>query len=210
VPAHLTEFAKDPIDPICTNDIRVLLEGVPAEIVDGETDADIVTSAQAILEKPGSCIAAGPAALAGALAGHAQLPRQATQPSPHVSRCLVVNGSLHPTSAAQVEFAREHGCFDKHWRLFENDLGGAGLERAKRLGECVRTSLDVVPADALMVFGGDCAFGIHYAMGSPAFKPYRELLPGVPLSRCGNLYWITKAGGFGETGLICEIRRRLT
>jgi uncharacterized protein YgbK (DUF1537 family) len=122
----------------------------------------------------------------------------------------VINGSLHPASSAQVAYARERRCFDQGWRLFEEDPGSAGVERAQRLGDRVRRALNAVPAEALMVFGGDTAIGIHRAMGSPPLTPYRELLPGVPLSRCGNLYWITKAGGFGDAGLICELRRQLT
>jgi uncharacterized protein YgbK (DUF1537 family) len=64
--------------------------------------------------------------------------------------------------------------------------------------------------DAVVVFGGDTAFGIHHAFGAPAFDSYCEVYPGVPLSRCGDLFWITKAGGFGARDLLCEIRRRLT
>jgi uncharacterized protein YgbK (DUF1537 family) len=209
-PAHLTEFARDPIDPIRTNDLKRLLVDVPAEIVDGETDADVTAAAQALLEHADSRIAAGPAALAGALAAQVRLPRQPAPPPPRLSSCLVINGSLHPASSAQVAYAREHRCLDQRWRVFEEDPGGAGLERAQRLGELVRHYLDATPAEALMVFGGDSALGIHLAMGSPPLTPYRELLPGVPLSHCGNLYWITKAGGFGDAGLICELRRQLT
>ncbi len=42
------------------------------------------------------------------------------------------------------------------------------------------------------------------------FDSYDEVYPGVPLSRCGDLFWITKAGGFGDRDVLCEIRRRLS
>jgi len=209
VPAHLTVFAKDPIDPIRTSDIRLLVEGLPVKVADGETDADVMTAGGAVAAQGGSSLAAGPAALAGALADYVPLPRDAVRPLPRVSSCLVVNGSLHPASGAQVSFARGHRCLSGGWRLFEEDPGGSALERADRLGKCVYRSLEITPAEALMVFGGDSTFGIHRALGSPPLDPYGEIIPGVPLSRGGGRYWITKAGGFGQEDAICAIRRRL-
>jgi uncharacterized protein YgbK (DUF1537 family) len=64
--------------------------------------------------------------------------------------------------------------------------------------------------DALVVFGGDTAFGIHKALGGQPFEVWGEVLPGVPLSRSGDLFWITKAGGFGAADVLCGIRRILT
>jgi uncharacterized protein YgbK (DUF1537 family) len=62
----------------------------------------------------------------------------------------------------------------------------------------------------LVVFGGDTAYGIHRALGGEAFRPLGEIVAGVPVSVSGGLYWITKAGGFGEAGLAGEIRKRVS
>jgi uncharacterized protein YgbK (DUF1537 family) len=101
--------------------------------------------------------------------------------------------------------ARASGCFKCSWRLFEEDPGGAGLERASRLGELVRRQIEISPVDALTVLGGDTALGIHRALGGPPFEAWVEIVPGVPLSRCGDLFWITKAGGFGAADILCKI-----
>jgi uncharacterized protein YgbK (DUF1537 family) len=121
----------------------------------------------------------------------------------------VVNGSLHPASAAQVALARAAGCFHGGWRLFEEDPGGAGLDRAARMGELVRRQIETSPVDALTVFGGDTAVGIHRALGGPPFEAWAEIVPGVPLSRCGGLFWITKAGGFGAADILCQIQNMM-
>jgi D-threonate/D-erythronate kinase len=155
-------------------------------------------------------IAAGPGALAGALAQCLPLPRGNVRALPRLSRCLVVNGSLHPTSAAQIDLGRMQGFFQGGWQCFDRDAGGTGLDRALRTGECIRRWIESSPVEALIVFGGDTAFGIHRALGSQPFEAYGEVVPGVPLSRSGDLFWITKAGGFGEPDILCDIQRRLT
>jgi uncharacterized protein YgbK (DUF1537 family) len=210
VPAHLGAFAADLLNPVRDNDIRALLAGLPVQVIDGDSDADVAAAAKMIASAATASIAAGPAALAGALARCLPLAGRGIQPFPRLPRCLLVNGSLHPTSQEQVAFATTHGCLDAGWRTLEDDSGGLGLDRARRTGEAVRRSLEAAPADAVIVFGGDTASGVHHALGGQPFEPLGEILPGVPLSRCGALYWITKAGGFGEPDVLCEIRRRLT
>jgi uncharacterized protein YgbK (DUF1537 family) len=87
---------------------------------------------------------------------------------------------------------------------------GFGLERAANVGEHVAALLRTTTPNGLIVFGGDTAFGIHHALGARRFEACGEVVAGVPVSRCGDLYWVTKAGGFGFPDLLCEIRKRLT
>jgi D-threonate/D-erythronate kinase len=223
VPVHETSFAADPLNPILESEIARVLAGVTVSVVDGETSADVEAAARAIAASAPLPLAAGPAALAEALAGLLELPRGQRRAWPRVERCLLVNGSMHPVSAAQVAHARAHG-----WRaarpgcapgalarggwyvLDAAEIPGAGLDRAGRVGAVVRGILEQAPVDALVVFGGDTAYGIHAALRHPAFDPYGELVPGVPLSRCGGRFWITKAGGFGPAEILCDIQRLLT
>jgi uncharacterized protein YgbK (DUF1537 family) len=204
VRVHETAFARDPLNPVLNSNIRALMGELPVTILDGESIADLEFAAQGILQQDNFSIAAGPAALAACLRS-----RCATVPLPRVSRCLIVNGSMHPTSAQQVDFARGHDCFDDEWICFEGIHHGEGLEHSARIGVQVRQALSQSQFDALIVFGGDTALGIHRALGSHDFRPYGEAAPGVPASRCGDLVWITKAGGFGPPDLLCDIRRRL-
>ncbi len=210
IPVHESAFAFDLLNPSRESDIGVLLGDVSAVVLDGESNADIQAAARLVLKSEPPALAAGPAALAAALAECFRSPREGARGWPSLSRCLVVNGSLHPASRGQIAFARERGFFDKQWRQFDSEVFGSGLERALQTGPCVRRALDTSPVDALIVFGGDTAFGIHQALGAPAFEPYGEVVPGVPLSSGGGLFWVTKAGGFGERDLLYDIRRHLT
>jgi uncharacterized protein YgbK (DUF1537 family) len=209
-PVHESAFACDLLNPVRESDISVLLGDIPAVILDGESRADIQAAARMVLQSEPPALAAGPAALAGALAECLRSPGESVRGWPSISRCLVVNGSLHPASMEQIAFARERGFFDDQWQYFDSEVFGSGLERALQTGQYVRRVLDTSAMDAIVVFGGDTAFGIHQALGAPAFDPYGEIVPGVPLSSCGGRFWVTKAGGFGERDMLYDIRRYLT
>jgi D-threonate/D-erythronate kinase len=210
LPVHESAFASDPLDPVCQSDIRALLGGVPGIVLDGESNADVLAAAHRIMAMDPPPLAAGPAALAGALAQCIPLCRGEVRALPRLPRCLVVNGSLHPASIAQVDFARTHRCFEGGWRYLEADPGSSGRDRTGQTGECVRQLIASSLVDALVVFGGDTAFGIHQRLGGQPFEAWGEVLPGVPLSRCGDLFWVTKAGGFGAPDFLCDLRRILT
>lgn len=201
VPVHRTAFASDPLNPITSSRIDALLNGLAAEVIDGETDADIRAAAERILNRPAPALVAGPAAIAAALAGS---PTPLSFPT--VRRCLVINGSAHPASLAQIARAS----FDDRWVLYEHAGPEAGLDRAHRTGLAVKEILAANTFDAILVFGGDTAYGIHAALGAPDFTPCGEILPGVPVSRSGSLTWITKAGGFGAPDLLLHLKEKLT
>lgn len=209
VPVHQSAFAFDTLNPALSSDIGALMEGIPLTILDGESSEDLATAASSIVQQNPTPIAAGPGALGGALASCLRSAMGTAPALPRVSRCLVINGSTHPVSAQQIKFAQNFGCFDDEWIYFTGAGSGAGLARAAHTGEQVRKELDELRFEALIVFGGDTALGIHRALGSQDFYPRGEIAPGVPLSRCGDLFWITKAGGFGPPDLLCDIRRRL-
>jgi len=212
VPVHQTDFASDPLNPVRESHIGRMLGGLPVSVIDGETPGDVERAAERIANSDPLPIAAGPAGLAEALALRLRLPRTARRPWPRLSRCLVVNGSLHPVSRCQLERAVKAGLGLCGWTLMdvsaESDVS-AGMERAHRTGERVRNLLAQSEFDGVVVFGGDTAFGIHHALGHPPFDPYGEVVPGVPLSACGGRFWITKAGGFGGPSLLCDLQRIL-
>jgi uncharacterized protein YgbK (DUF1537 family) len=203
-PLEQTTFARDPLNPVHTGDIAALLGGLPVRVLDGETDADVEAAARAIASASPLPVAAGPAALAGALAGALDLAPRPPARWPALPRALVVNGSLHPASAAQVARLGEE------WRVFAPAaLAGEGLTRAAALADAVREELARRPVDALVVCGGDTARAIHRALGGGDFEPLGEVSPGVPLSRCAGRLWLTKAGGVGAPGILCDIQKRL-
>lgn len=197
VPVHRTAFASDPLNPVPGSSIIDLLGDITATVLDGELNADIEAAALDIVQRNPPPLAAGPASLAGALARCLEL-NPGNPPLPRLPGCLVVNGSLHPASAAQIEFAHANGAIDGDWICCERDP------------QSVLTMLAEAHYDGLIVFGGDTAFDIHRALDARDFHTYGEVVAGVPLSRRGNLIWVTKAGGFGTPELLCELRKRLT
>jgi uncharacterized protein YgbK (DUF1537 family) len=222
VPLDRSDFARDPLNPATESDIGKVIQGLQARICDGETVAEIEAEAERIATADPLPVAAGPAALAEALAARLQLPRGNSALWPRIGRCLAVNGSLHPMARAQVEHARANGwriarpecapgaLAKGGWYLLDTaDTGGEGVERAARVGYLVTSIMNAAPLDALVVFGGDTAFGMHSALDPCDFVPLGEIVPGVPVCKRGECFWITKAGGFGGPEILCEIRKRL-
>lgn len=204
IPVHETSIGQDKLNPLSSSSIQACLGSIKAIVIDGETDADIRAAARQILEDPSPVIVAGPAAIAGALAEeYSQEASRLAIPS-HM-RCLVINGSLHPASADQI--SNHH--FDENWVRFEYEGSEEGLDRANRLGSQVKALLTRSRFEAIIVFGGDTAFGIHQALGAVDFEACGEILPGVPVSKSQGMYWITKAGGFGQADLLQRLKEKL-
>lgn len=193
-PVSETEFGRDALNPVRSSDVRGLIPCPAVTICDGETDADLRSAAEALLAA-GHALAAGPAALAEHLAALLRGPRSAPAPLPKVRRCLVVNGSRHPVSLRQMAAFEPGG----GWAALETRDPTAAGDAAARTA-----------ADALVIFGGDTACAIVEAMGSPPLYPLGDALPGVPVTRAGNLTLITKAGGFGPPDVLARLRERLT
>lgn len=205
VPLAETAFAHDRLNPVPHGDIRALLDPrCDCEVFDGDSPDHIQEAARTILASGRFRIVAGPAAIAGAMAR--QLGHPVDSDWPAVRTCLVVNGSRHEVSRSQIESA----VFDDRWRLFEKGIpdGADPLDAAQTVGAQVRDALAQRSYDALLVFGGDTAYGILKSLGCPVLRPVGEVVPGVPLSRIDGRreVLITKAGGFGQPDLIQTLR----
>jgi uncharacterized protein YgbK (DUF1537 family) len=230
--AHETIFAKDTLNPVSDSDIaRVLHSQTQAPIfstriaelknptagaiyiLDGESDSDIADTARMLMTSATRWLAAGPAAFAEAIAQRIDLPRNAVLPWPAIGSCLVINGSRHELSSRQVCHAEKLG-----WRVADvNSIPGSEWVildvsgRAETMGVIVRDAMTRVKLDALVIFGGDTAYGILKAIGNPPLRPLGEIVPGVPLSQVTgrDLVLITKAGGFGPADVLSAVRRAL-
>src|SRR5579885_2813568 len=184
-------------------------------VCDGESTADVDRVAERLARQPSGWLAAGPAALAEAIAERLRPGAVARPAWPVVRTCLIVNGSLHPVSLAQVRYAAERGCAGgSGWDLLPlpEAAGLSGQAYAARLGEAVRAAIQARLPDALVIFGGDTAAAILRALGCTALRPVGELLPGVPLARLERraLWLISKAGGFGPPDVLCALRNLLS
>lgn len=193
VPVHLTSFARDPLNPVTESHVWKVLaaQGCDLErirIFDGETPEDVRAAADEALSATRPVVAAGPAALAGALAQALGIVSKAPERWPQISDCVVINGSAHPASSAQVEMARQQGipwAFDR----------AAGAH------------------DTLIIFGGDTARGVLHRLDDPVLHPLGEILPGVPVSLFEHegrrRVLISKAGGYGAPDLLLRLYARL-
>ena len=248
-PLHETEFARDRLNPAFETSIpdllaaqtdtpvrtiaahKLKLPDTPCILVcDGADDEDVAMAARFIAGHE-RLIGAGPAALAHELARLWKPVISERIALPSVRSCLIVNGSLHPRSVAHCREAREAGipvvnAFDsmgRDWELLDTDTQalGEGAVRCESIGKLVRKAVERSDPDALLVFGGDTAYGILKALGEPPLSSIGEVVPGVPVSRiltadlyprCGrsrDLYLISKAGGFGDEGLVLDLKERI-
>jgi uncharacterized protein YgbK (DUF1537 family) len=215
-PVHETEFARDRLNPVRDCRVRAAVGDADVLILDGDCNADIHAAAELVFAQAAPRICAGPGALADALADKLAGEMLCVVPElPRMRCCLVVNGSLHPVSTAQIEAAKNQGVFAGGWRLFEECVEGIGVRRAQEVGESVRRELIRQPCDGVILFGGDTAYGVHSVLGLAPYEAIGEVAPGVPISRSPtslftNLIWITKAGGFGSPDILASIKRKLT
>ncbi|HUV07916.1 MAG TPA: four-carbon acid sugar kinase family protein [Spirochaetia bacterium] len=95
-------------------------------------------------------------------------------------------------------------------------VSGRGTDRdrasgiiADNLAGIVEEVLCHFPLSALVVIGGDTAMALLKKLRIDFLTPVEELVPGVPLSRAGDLCLITKSGGFGSEDVLVQIRNRL-
>jgi len=113
VPAHETDYGRDPLSPLATNDIRRILSAtgrVEVEVEDAETDADIDRAVAKALKNE-MVILAGSVGLADALArrlgeGRCASPQPGLSPSGQPpARTMIVSGSRYPRSQEQIQLA---------------------------------------------------------------------------------------------------------
>ncbi|MDQ6700933.1 MAG: hypothetical protein M3Z36_12205 [Acidobacteriota bacterium] len=202
VPVEKTQFAYDALNPVRDGCIAHLFDyRACVSIRDGETDEDIAESVREAIA--GGYIAAGPAAVAQAIAQMIDLPRTERISIPPVRKVLVVNGSVHERSLLQIENAEADRAF--LWTIWKREPGGSRtpLENAADVGNRISELIKAGDFDALVVFGGDTAYAILNALGITTVDSIAEILPGVPVSRIpGGPLLITKAGGFGPPDLL--------
>jgi D-threonate/D-erythronate kinase len=227
-----------PVIPLGLDDVRAgcekiahVLEQHRGAVVaaDAVTDADLASLARAVLSVPGT-VAAGSAGLGRALSDALGLAAPAVALPAGRAR-LVVVGSLHPASRAQLDALARDGV-----AVVTVDAAGPGdpapaiaaLERgrpavvasasapaareaiARHLAATAAHVLDRARADLVAVTGGDTAHALLRAL-----RPRRLELLGAPadglalgrLTRDGApiLPVLTKAGGFGRPDLFTAL-----
>lgn len=186
------------------------------------------------------CLLAGPASLAGYWAAAIDNPHpMPPTAAPFASKLLVLCGSLHPASERQVQEAKRAGlCVFQVRPGGGSSLSMAGgvayaIQRqhialvmpartefsspaaaASELAQIADAVRHQTPVEALVMFGGETSGTVLQTLDIPFAQPWSDVLPGVPVSRIhwdGKTRWlVTKAGAFGEPGLLADLYQRLT
>ncbi|HET8531650.1 MAG TPA: four-carbon acid sugar kinase family protein [Methylomirabilota bacterium] len=256
VPVHDSPIGRDPAFRGASSDLAALLAG-PAPVVtlgldevragfekiahvleqhrgaivaaDALTDDDLASLARAALAVPGT-LAAGSAGLGRALSGALGLTGPAVTLLVGRAR-LVVVGSLHPASRAQLDALGRTGvAVVTVDRLGHGDPAPAiaALERgrpavvasettptsreamARHLARTAAGILDHARADLVAVTGGDTAHALIQALRPLSFELLGAPADGLALGRLARdrtpvLPLLTKAGGFGPPDLFATL-----
>jgi len=175
-------------------------------VCDAESDADLELIVTAGLESRPRPVLAGSAGLAAALARRLGL---AGEPPtiPSGLRWLIVAGSLHPATAAQLAAARGHGA-----RILAPPASIAADRQAvaAELARQARKLIDAEGVDLVAVTGGDTAVALYREFDAERIELLGAPLPGLALGRLRRadgreLRLLTKAGGFGAPDLFARL-----
>lgn len=255
LPVHRTRFGQDLRNPVRQSRVARLFDGLglgPAVelastafhegaplagvqrgarviVADAATDADLDALVMS-MRGHDSVLWVGSPGLAHALA-RAHPGTRAPWDQPRATRPLVVVGSLHPSSRAQVAAlvgARQARTVQPGVAggIGRADAAGGGPSTvplivhspcavsddpaavAATLGHAVQQLVCECAVDGLIATGGDTALAAARALGAAGMSLWGEVEPGIPV---GTLIGphpfpvITKAGGFGDDGTLARL-----
>jgi uncharacterized protein YgbK (DUF1537 family) len=174
-------------------------------VADAETDADLEALVETALSCSPAPLLVGSAGLGRALAARLSLLCEKVELG--AGRWLVVAGSRHPATRAQVDAARAAGL------TVIAAPGEPADDRhaiARRLAVEARARLEREAFDGVAVTGGDTARALVEALGAAAIELIGPPRPGLALARVSTpgrlpLSLLTKAGGFGEPELFVSL-----
>ncbi len=198
--------SKIAIIPNAAGIAPALSSGKSLLLCDATTQHDLDALAHAARSLPG-LLFAGSAGLATALANLDGLPA-AAPPLPRASRVLLIAGTMHATTAQQLDrLADLPASAAVQTRLLR-------IESAPDAGQQIRNEFIQLQPEAIFMTGGDTALLASRALGAQSFLLRGEFAPGVPwgIAHGGLLdgrIVIAKSGGFGAPDLLCDILKAL-
>ena len=220
-PVERTAFGRDPVSPVTTSDMAVLLCGSPhISVADASTDADLMAIAASITAAGPSAIGVGSGGLAGALAAIwcEQPPPNALTASDIIpkrkkSRILMQVSSLNPVSHAQV--ARLKAAFPDVVVLLPPAERRESAGIAETLAREFAAQVEREEWDILGLVGGDGARETLAQLGASGIRIVDSLIEGIPLGvvvggEADGTPVFTKAGGFGAEDALVRCVERMT
>jgi 4-hydroxythreonine-4-phosphate dehydrogenase len=175
-------------------------------VCDAEDDDDLARIASA---GPAGVVWAGAAGLAGALFRGLEPGGGAPPAAAPGGPALVVVGTQAAAAQLEALLARP-GCSGIPAGPRAGDEARAALARgedAVLYGEAAAgadLTAAVEHAAGLVLTGGETARAVCDRVGVTAIELIREIEPGVPLGRAGDLGIVTKAGAFGDPETLCR------
>jgi uncharacterized protein YgbK (DUF1537 family) len=206
IPAHKTDYGKDPLSPLETNDIRRLIGrtgSLEFAVADVETSEDLDRAVTDALAK-GKVILAGSVGLADSLARRMERGAWTASAAGNVRRTLVLSGSHYPTSLEQLKHAAiafgeviltigrdtsvsdvAHKCHgrDVVFLRIETDTFMSGRRGRLALTSLFRKIRHVIRScdpQALGIIGGETAFQILRLMGARRLEVLGKKQQGMP------------------------------
>jgi uncharacterized protein YgbK (DUF1537 family) len=175
-------------------------------VADAETDADLEALVDGAFASGLALMFVGAAGLARALACRLSLLAEDVELHP-AGRWLLVAGSRHPATRAQVGAARAAGIAVI---AAPDEAAGDRREVARRLAAEARARLERESFDGVAVTGGETAWAFCEALGAETIELIGSPRPGLALGRLvrrghPTLSLLTKAGGFGEPDLFVSM-----
>ena len=216
-PVHRTAIGRDPVTPVLTSDMTLLLpKSAYITLPDAATDDDLMAIALSIAAAGPAVVPVGSGGLAEALAevwsdGVRLQPAHAFFTRGKNSRILLQLSSLNPVSHAQVE--RLKGAFPDVVVLLPPEERGDSAAVAAGLA---RRSADLIAQerfDAIGLIGGDGARATLKQLGASGIRIIDSLVEGIPVGvvtggSVDGMPVFTKAGGFGaEDALVRCVER---
>ena len=177
-------------------------------IADAETDDDLAALVEAALALKVPPLLVGAAGLGRALAARLGLLAERVA-LPPCRRSLIVAGSRHPATRAQIVVAREAG----FQVLASGEAEAADPARvATRLADEARRALEQETFDIVAVTGGQTAVALYKALKAERLDLVGSPGPGLAFGylrapRHPALAVLTKAGGFGAPDLFVSLLR---
>jgi len=245
--------STDPFSPVDSADIASILSPLPVHpatvktplpngvaLFNAKTDADLQEIARFAERENATRILSGCAGFASMLPNILHL--QGRIDTPHIpgGKFLLISGSLHPNTLAQIEALRKSGV-PVQYMFEENAATVPSAQKALQKSEILAVStvisppqgnlseesrlaaretisafakelLEAVTPSVLVIVGGDTLSGIMEKLSITSVQPLCELLPGVVLGFTPHRkqFIVTKSGGFGDANTLKDTLELLT